>query len=56
MIDIGDYMIEMVKGFYKSICEIFEYKELLINLTVKELKLKYRNSVWVFFGRFLIRL
>lgn len=53
MIDIGDYMIEMVKGFYKSICEIFEYKELLINLTVKELKLKYRNSVLGFFWSFL---
>jgi ABC-2 type transport system permease protein len=34
--------------------EIFSYRELLYNLTVKELKLKYKNSVlgflWSFFN------
>lgn len=46
-------MIEMVKNFYRSACEIYDYKELLTNLTVKELKLKYRNSVLGFFWSFL---
>ena len=33
--------------------ELFEYKELIINLTVKELKLKYRNSTLGFIWSFL---
>lgn len=46
-------MIEMIKGFCRSLYEVLEYKELLVNLTVKELKLKYRNSVLGFFWSFL---
>lgn len=39
-------MIERIK-------ELFTYKELIINLTVKELKLKYRNSALGFIWSFL---
>lgn len=42
----------------KYIKELLEYKELLINLTFKDLKLKYRNSVlgflWSFFNPILM--
>lgn len=37
----------------KKINEIKEYKELLFNLTVKDLKLKYKNSALGFFWSFL---
>ncbi len=38
-------MIKDIKNLIDSIHEIYISKELLINLTTKELKLKYRNSV-----------
>lgn len=38
---------------FKKINEIKEYKELLFNLTVKDLKLKYKNSALGFFWSFL---
>lgn len=46
-------MIKDIKNLISSTREIFEYKELLINLTSKELKLKYRNSALGFFWSFL---
>ena len=46
-------MIKDVKNLIDSIHEIYMSKELLINLTTKELKLKYRNSVLGFFWSLL---
>lgn len=46
-------MIKTVKDFAGYIKEIYASKELLINLTSKELKLKYRNSVLGFLWSFL---
>lgn len=43
----------MIKNLIGSVREIIEYKELLTNLTTKELKLKYRNSILGFFWSFL---
>lgn len=42
-----------VKPLIERIKDILNYKELLQNLTVKELKLKYKNSVLGFFWSFL---
>lgn len=46
-------MINTIKEVTKYIKEILASKELLFNLTSKELKLKYRNSVLGFFWSFL---
>ncbi|UZW15937.1 ABC transporter permease [Clostridium pasteurianum] len=46
-------MFRAIKNLFESTREIFEYKELLSNLTIKELKLKYRNSILGFFWSFL---
>jgi lipopolysaccharide transport system permease protein len=46
-------MINTMKDVIKYIKEIFASKELLLNLTSKELKLKYRNSVLGFLWSFL---
>ncbi|WP_410170697.1 ABC transporter permease [Clostridium felsineum] len=42
-----------MKPLINTIKEIIKYKELLQNLTMKELKLKYRNSALGFFWSFL---
>lgn len=46
-------MFENIKNVVKYIKEIVEHRELLYNLTSKELKLKYRNSVLGFLWSFL---
>jgi lipopolysaccharide transport system permease protein len=46
-------MLKSIKDVIRYIKEIIEHRELLYNLTSKELKLKYRNSVLGFLWSFL---